>query len=177
MEESKEEKPDKVVENWRNPDGTLKPGHPVLENWHRPKGKTLKEYQAQKYRDMTDEQKEEYLKDINKITCWKMGEGNPHQGIKLEEELGIFYGNLTIEEKLQRIRQCLKGIGKDGGTGESDIPAGGDIEISEDGADTQGSGEISETGESNQEGNNTFATEPSQDNGSNDRVDDTAVNQ
>ena len=36
------EEPIKLEENWRNPDGTLKPGHPDLGGG-RPKGKTIKE--------------------------------------------------------------------------------------------------------------------------------------
>lgn len=67
--------PDKLEENWRNADGTLKVGHPPMGG--RPKGKTLKEYQAEKFRAMTDEEKEEFLKEITKDTRWKMAEGNP----------------------------------------------------------------------------------------------------
>ena len=37
-----EEVPDKLAENWRNPDGTLKEGHPPMGG--RPKGKTMKEF-------------------------------------------------------------------------------------------------------------------------------------
>jgi hypothetical protein len=80
------EEPIKLEENWRNPDGTLKKGHPDL-GAGRPKGQTLKEYQAQKFREMTEEQKEEFLKEIIKETRWKMAEGNPHQGIGQAEEL------------------------------------------------------------------------------------------
>ena len=47
----------------------------------RPKGQTLKEYQAQKFREMTDKEREEYLKDVTKDTRWKMAEGNPPQPI------------------------------------------------------------------------------------------------
>lgn len=43
----------------------------------RPKGSTLKEYQAQKFREMSEEDKEEYLKDIAKVERWRMAEGNP----------------------------------------------------------------------------------------------------
>lgn len=44
----------------------------------RPKN-TMKDYISRKFREMNDEQKEQWLKD-NKITgidMWKMGEGNP----------------------------------------------------------------------------------------------------
>ena len=42
----------------------------------RPKN-TLKEYQAEKFRQMSDEEKEEFLMEISKDTRWKMAEGNP----------------------------------------------------------------------------------------------------
>jgi len=42
----------------------------------RPKG-SLKSYVAVKLSEMSVEQKEEFLKDINNETVWKMGEGNP----------------------------------------------------------------------------------------------------
>lgn len=42
----------------------------------RPKG-TLKDYVRDKFVKMSENQKEEFLKTINKETIWKMGEGNP----------------------------------------------------------------------------------------------------
>ena len=45
----------------------------------RPKGSTLKEYQAQKYRDMPDEQKDKELEKMSEELKWRMAEGNPHQ--------------------------------------------------------------------------------------------------
>ena len=44
----------------------------------RPKG-SLKTYVATKLAKMSDKEKDEYLKDINKDLQWRMGEGNPHQ--------------------------------------------------------------------------------------------------
>lgn len=79
-----DERPDKLGENWRNPDGTLKPGHPPMGG--RPKGKTLKEYQAEQFRNMSDEEKAEWLKDVQKDLKWKMGEGMPSQGVELSGE-------------------------------------------------------------------------------------------
>ena len=69
------EEPNILEENWRNADGTWKAGHPSTGG--RPKGSTLKEYQAQKFREMNDEEKEQYLLDIQKELRWRMAEGNP----------------------------------------------------------------------------------------------------
>ena len=43
----------------------------------RPHGVTLKEHQAERFRDMTPEQKDAYLKDVPKGEKWRMSEGNP----------------------------------------------------------------------------------------------------
>lgn len=57
----------------------------------RPIGKTLKEFQAQKFREMTDEEKEEWLKTnrVSGDTKWKMAEGNPKQDTELSGGLNI----------------------------------------------------------------------------------------
>ena len=75
-------------ENIRNPNGTFKEGisgNPL----GRPKGKTLKEYQGEQFRMMSDEEKEKWLED-NKVsgdTRWKMAEGLPKQDMELSGEL------------------------------------------------------------------------------------------
>ena len=54
----------------------------------RPKG-TLKDYVSKKFRLMSDEEKEEWLKE-NKIAGdlqWQMGEGRPSQGIGQADDL------------------------------------------------------------------------------------------
>lgn len=44
----------------------------------RPKGTiSLKEYARQHLRDMTDEEKQEFMHGIDKAEIWRMGEGNP----------------------------------------------------------------------------------------------------
>ena len=44
----------------------------------RPKN-SLKSFVASKLAKMTEEEKEEFLKDMNKNDIWKMAEGSPHQ--------------------------------------------------------------------------------------------------
>ncbi len=73
---------DKQVENKPQRDelGRLLPGNTA--NPHgRPKGQTLKEYQAEKFRQMTDYEKEEWLKDVAKGERWRMSEGNPQTNV------------------------------------------------------------------------------------------------
>ena len=83
MEESQE--PVKQ-ENNRNPDGTFKQGVSGNPNG-RPKGKTLKEYQAEQFRMMSDDEKAEWLKDVHKDTRWKMSEGLPKADVELSGEV------------------------------------------------------------------------------------------
>lgn len=78
------EEPEKQVENWRNPDGTLKPGHPPMGG--RPKGKSLKEYWKQRFAQMTDEEKEDFSKKVAPDLLWKMAEGNPATKVGPEED-------------------------------------------------------------------------------------------
>lgn len=68
----------------RNPDGTFKPG--VSGNpGGRPKG-SMKLYIAKKLAEMSDEEKEQWLKDnkISGIDMWKMAEGNPKQDTEID---------------------------------------------------------------------------------------------
>lgn len=48
----------------------------------RPKG-TLKDYVRRKFMEMSDEEKEKWIKEnhISAIDQWKMGEGNPKQDV------------------------------------------------------------------------------------------------
>lgn len=76
--------PDNLEEK-RNPDGTFRAG--VSGNpAGRPRGKSMKEYLAQKFRDMDDNAKEEWLKQhkVPGIDQMKMGEGNPKQDTTIE---------------------------------------------------------------------------------------------
>lgn len=85
-----ETEPNKPEAN-RQPNGTFGPGNNANPAG-RPKGKTLKEYQAQKFREMTDEQKEQWLKD-NKVTAdliWRMSEGNPATQLEGNPENPLF---------------------------------------------------------------------------------------
>lgn len=72
-----EESPIKAVEN-RQPDGTFGPGNNANPKG-RPPGKSLKEYDREKFAKMTDEEKEEFLSKIAPDMRYRMAEGNPHQ--------------------------------------------------------------------------------------------------
>ena len=45
----------------------------------RPKGQTLKEWMREKLMGMTEEEREDFLKDVPKELRWRMAEGNPQQ--------------------------------------------------------------------------------------------------
>lgn len=62
----------------------------------RPVGKTLKEYQAEIFRTMSDEEKKEWLKDMPKSERWRMAEGNPKNDMELS-------GGLTISQVLDEL--------------------------------------------------------------------------
>lgn len=54
----------------------------------RPKGsKTLKTYVKEMLNDMTDEEKLEFLKGVDKKVLWEMAEGKAHQDVKVDAEI------------------------------------------------------------------------------------------
>lgn len=54
----------------------------------RPKGsKSLKTYVKEMLQNMTDEEKLEFLKGIDKKTLWEMSEGKPKQDMEVSGEL------------------------------------------------------------------------------------------
>jgi len=74
--------PDNQAENKpkRNAKGQLLPGSSGNLKG-RPVGTTLKEYQAQKYRAMSPEEKEKELARMSYELRWKMAEGAPGQEV------------------------------------------------------------------------------------------------
>lgn len=76
MSTQEQQEPANRQDTGRNEDGTFKPGISGNPSG-RPKN-TLKDYIRQKFMNMTDEQKEEFLKTISPDVQWRMGEGNPH---------------------------------------------------------------------------------------------------
>ncbi len=82
-----EEAPQNTSETGRNPDGTFKPGF-TGNPGGRPKG-TLKEYLSRKFREMSDEEKQDWL-DENEISgdlMWRMAEGQPKQDTEVDMTL------------------------------------------------------------------------------------------
>ena len=73
-------KPAKQAENKpaRNAKGQLLPGNTANPNG-RPTGSTMKEYVADKFRRMSNDEKEKWLKEtgIDPGLAWRMAEGNP----------------------------------------------------------------------------------------------------
>jgi len=99
MEEVKDkiENPQELDNIGRNTDGTFKTGHNKVPGSGRPKN-TLKDYVRAKFSGMTDEEKEQWIKDnkISGIDIWKMGEGNPKQDTDVTsngESLQILFDN------------------------------------------------------------------------------------
>ena len=87
-----EEKPDKLdiaSEIKRDELGRILPGQQSLNPLGRGIGQTLKEFQAKEFRDMDEEKKRTYLKDIAKDIKWKMAEGNPPQVTELKGEIAV----------------------------------------------------------------------------------------
>lgn len=81
------EEPNKAVDN-RREDGTFGPGN-MANPAGRPKGKSLKEYDRQRFSEMSNEEKEEFLSSIAREVRYKMAEGNPAQDTKVEASVEV----------------------------------------------------------------------------------------
>ena len=93
------EEPQNRENSGRNPDGTFKLG--VSGNpGGRPKN-SLKDYVKAKLSEMTDTEKEEYLKQVPKDLQWRMAEGNPQADItsggEKIQQIPI-YGSKSVED-------------------------------------------------------------------------------
>lgn len=78
----------------RNEDGTFKPG--VSGN---PAGRprnTLKDYVRQKFMNMTDSEKEEFMKTLPPEIIWRMGEGNPATTTDITSKGEQILGNAIV---------------------------------------------------------------------------------
>ena len=76
----------------RNPAEHLKPwqfqpGKSGNPSGKKPGTKSLKTYAMEMLRDMTDEQKLEYLKGLDKDKIWEMGEGKAKQDMDINAEV------------------------------------------------------------------------------------------
>ena len=90
--------PNKSVEN-RRADGTFGPGN-IANPTGRPKGKTLKEWAREKLMNMTDEQREDFIKTLPREIVWRMAEGNPKQDTEYSGEVKIkqsIYGGKSVQ--------------------------------------------------------------------------------
>ena len=97
-----EEIQDKLAETGeikRDENGRILPGQPSLNPLGRGAGVTLKEYKARKFKDMTDEDKEKWLKEhkVSGEIQWRMAEGNPKNDLDVKTESEITH-ILSIDE-------------------------------------------------------------------------------
>ncbi len=83
----------------RNPDGTFQKGVSGNPNG-RPKD-TLKDYLRRKFSEMTEEEKEEFLKNIPYELQWQMAEGRPSQ----EQQTDITSNGESINQILDACEQ------------------------------------------------------------------------
>lgn len=84
--ENIEEKTNLTGEKWRNPDGTLREGHPGLPNAGRPKGKTFRDYFSETEEADLIVKVKEVLKDRPEILKMAIEQifGKPRQNIGLD---------------------------------------------------------------------------------------------
>ena len=70
----------------------------------RPKGSiSLKEYARRYLQEMSDEEKLEFMKGLDKVDIWKLAEGNPHSTSDNKTELTIpqpILGNVQLNNSI-----------------------------------------------------------------------------
>lgn len=90
----------------RNPDGTFKEG--VSGNpGGRPRN-SLKSYVAKKLAEMSDSEKEEFLKTVSSEVIWKMGEGAPAQKVDTDLRVNKPFDELSENFGLQKNKTVEK---------------------------------------------------------------------
>ena len=99
VQSNEEITPDKQVDNTplRDEKGRILPGKTLNPNG-RPKGKSLKEYDRERFSKMSDEEKEEFLRTVSSEIRYRMAEGNPAPATDLTtggKPIPI-YGGLSI---------------------------------------------------------------------------------
>ena len=75
----------------------------------RPPGISMKEYARQKFRHMTDEEREEFLEGINKLDIWHMVDGKPDA--KAELDLNAKHTHTLDAETQQSLLNLLNDKG------------------------------------------------------------------
>lgn len=68
----------------RNTDGTFANG--TTGGPGRPKGQSLKEFWRERFKNMTDEEKQEFSKNVSNEMLFKMAEGNPENKTDLTND-------------------------------------------------------------------------------------------
>ena len=81
--------PDKLEETGilRDEKGRILPGQKSLNPLGRGAGQTLKEYDAKRFKNMPEEEKEKFLSTISPELRYRMAEGNPKQDTEVSGEL------------------------------------------------------------------------------------------
>lgn len=98
MEETTQNQPTNRNLSGRNPDGTFQAG--VSGNSSgRPRG-TMKDYLRKKFMEMSDEEKEDFLKRVSPEMQIKLAEGNPQNAVEHS-------GRLTISQVLDELERSV----------------------------------------------------------------------
>jgi len=143
----------------------------------RPVGPTLKEWARKKLMEMSEEERNEFLKGLPKEVIWKMSEGNPKEQVEVETVTNP-YGELTDEQLKDRLEGRLGRMGQKVGEEGPNIPDGGHIGLPKDGTDTPEGGEVPEEDSPRVKESSDTITEVSPENNTdNNKLDDPAVNQ
>lgn len=153
----------------------FKPGISGNPGGRKKGSKSMKVFAREYLASLPEEERLKFLNSLPSELVWKMSEGAPRESIELETK-ETPYDKLTREQKLERIRRCLEGVGKDEGPGGPDILNGGDIELPENGKDPQESGKVLKESETKQkEGDSPIAEKPPKDNTNNNLLDNPAT--
>lgn len=107
----------------------------------RPKGPSMKVWLRNKLAEMEEDERQEFVKDLDKGFLFRMAEGNPKESFDVDQ-IVTDYDKLNPTEAIARAEELITKLRNRIGENGSNISDGRNSEVSKDGPSSSGSGTV-----------------------------------